>query len=423
MKSKSFMIAGNLLWLDDPMKIPILILITSCLLAPDQEPPKLKVRVIKEHLKNVPPFLLKRCSEDRRYRSIRSHGGDPATEQAVVDALRFLKNTQSESGNWPSDRTRPVAMTALGLLCFLGHGEITQSEEFGEAVKNAINFLITTAVNNKGKLASDFRDHRWPYEHAVATYALAEAYSLCEKGMGEKITNLKRAMEVCGQFLIDHQHQGGGWDYAFSGDSARGGDTSLTTWSLLALKSCRESGFDFINMTRCYKKGVDYIERMQMPSGAIGYSTPNLHGGQDGTTLAALGATSFQIWKSVASKVPQKAARFIDKEMKFDWNTPDSDLYGLFFAAQTMFRQGGDQWSRFQEKFFPQIFENQAPGGFFLPTNHGDWKTINAVNPSYTLSSPYGVHFRTCLATLTLQTYYRVNRAHGTITVPKISKN
>ena len=147
---------------------------------------------------------------------------------------------------------------------------------------------------------------------------------------------------------------------------------------------------------------------MQMVSGAIGYSSPNRWANQDGTTLTALGATCFQIWDSPASRVARKAVRFIDTEMKFDWNSPDSDLYGLFFASQTMFRNGGPEWERYQKMVFPQVLENQAPGGFFLAPNHGEIATIRALNGYYALATPASVHYRTCLATLTLETYYRI---------------
>lgn len=370
------------------------------------EPPvEITPPAIEEHLKNVPPYLLPRCTAERRLAAIEKRGGDPAAEKAVIDALRFLKGSQDKDGSWKV--RADVGLTALSLLCFLGHGETTQSEEFGDTVKGAIEFLIQTAVKNRGKLTTDFRDHHWPYEHAIATYALAEAYALCEKGYGEEIKQLERAVEVCGQFIIDAQHQGGGWDYAYSGDSARGGDVSQTTWHLLALQACKYTGLDFTNLIRSSKKGLDYIERMQMASGAIGYSSPHLR--YDGTALAALRATTFQIWKSPATKVARKAVRFIDKELEFDWNSPNADLYGLFFASQTMFRNDGPEWGRYQKMVFPQVLENQAPGGFFLAPNHGDRDTMTPIAPYYTLPTPYGVHYRTCLAILTLETHYRIH--------------
>ena len=78
----------------------------------------------------------------------------------------------------------------------------------------------------------------------------------------------------------------------------------------------QSSGLDFANLRPCYKKGLEYIERMQVSSGAIGYSSPSLLHEQNLTTLAAVGATCFQIWKSSAAKVPRKAVRFIDKEFR-----------------------------------------------------------------------------------------------------------
>ena len=73
--------------------------------------------------------------------------------------------------------------------------------------------------------------------------------------------------------------------------------------------------------------------------------------GSDGTTLAAVGALCFQIWKSSASKVARKAVRFMDKEMKFDWNTADSDLYGHYYAVQCMINNGGPEWGTLQQAF------------------------------------------------------------------------
>lgn len=135
------------------MKIPILFLLAFAFVCPGQQ-----VTTPEDRLKNVPAFLLPRCSKDRRLAAIKENGGDPSAEQAVIDALRFLKNTQHPKGYWSSERRRPLAMTSLGLLCFLGHGETTQSEEFGETVKKALNYLLISAVKKRGMMASDFNE-------------------------------------------------------------------------------------------------------------------------------------------------------------------------------------------------------------------------------------------------------------------------
>jgi hypothetical protein len=356
---------------------------------------------------NIPTAMKKRCSKADRLQRLTSNGGIEKCEDAVVESLRWLKESQNKDGSWCSNNT--IGMTGLALLSYLGHCETAQSEEFGETVLAAMTFLIDKAMKNNGKLGSDFKNNHWCYEHAIAVYALAEGYTLCVKSFGENINQLEDAVMASGQFMINSQHTGGGWDYAYSEDSARGGDISIVGWHLQALKACKFTGLDFKNITQCYKKGLDYVESCQMASGAIGYSGPQLHG--DGTTLAAVGALCFQIWKTSATKVARKAVRFMDKEMKFDWNTADSDIYGHYYAVQCMINNGGPEWERYNKLFRDQVLDNQNKDGSYKPIGGG--AKINAVAASFAGGSPFATHYRTCLATLMLESYYRFLPATG----------
>ena len=184
---------------------------------------------------NIPASMKKRCSRADRLSRLNSNGGTEKCEDAVVNGLRFLKKTQNKDGSWCAQKQ--VGMTGLALLAFLGHCETTMSEEFGETVFSAITYLVNKAMKNKGKLGTDFKDNHWCYEHAIAVYAIAEAYTLCQKSFGENIPNLPEAVQASSQFLINSQHQKGGWDYAYSEDSGRGGDLSIVGWHLQALQS------------------------------------------------------------------------------------------------------------------------------------------------------------------------------------------
>jgi len=352
---------------------------------------------------NIPAISSKRCTLADRMARLLNNGGNKECEDSVVSALRWLKETQNKNGSWTHDK--PVGMTGLALLAFLGHCETAGSEEFGETVLAATIYLVDLSMKNKGKISSDLKDTHWCYEHAIAVYALAEAYTLCVKGFEENITQLEEAVMASGQFLINSQHKGGGWDYAYREDSSRGGDVSIVGWHLQALKACKYTGLDFANMTRCYKKALDYVERMQLASGAIGYASPALHGGQDGTTLAAVGALCFQIWKSPSNRVARKAIRFMDKEMKFDWNTADSDLYGHYYAVQGMINHGGTAWESYNTLFRDQVLDNQDQNGSFKVVGGG--AKIKAVGASFAGDGGHARHYRTCLATLMLESYYR----------------
>lgn len=362
---------------------------------------------------NIPTAMQKRCSRGDRLQRLTSNGGNEQCEEAVMASLRWLKQTQNKDGSWVDGQK--VGMTGLALLAYLGHCETAQSEEFGETVLAAITYLVNIAMKNDGKIAVDFKENHWCYEHGIAVYALSEAYTLCVKSFGENIVGLEEAVLASGQFLINSQHESGGWEYRYDVDNSRGGDTSIVGWHLQALKAAKYTGLPFKNVDKCAKAGIEYIESMQADSGAIGYSSPNgIHG--DGTSLAAVGALCAQIWESSSNRVARKACKFIDKNMKFDWDTDDSDLYGHYYAAQAMLNNGGEAWTKYNKLFRDQVLNNQIKSdkednGSYKILNNG--AKISAPGSSYQGKTPFNVHYRTCLATLMLESYYRFLPATG----------
>jgi len=348
---------------------------------------------------NIPASMKKRCSRADRLARLDANGGTAKCEDAVVNGLRFLKKTQNKDGSWSDQKN--VGMTGLALLAYLGHCETTMSEEFGETVFSAITYLVNKAMKNKGKLATDFKDNHWCYEHAIAVYAIAEAYTLCQKSFGENIPNLPEAVQASTQFLINSQHQKGGWDYAYSEDSGRGGDTSIVAWHLQALKAANHTGLEFKNLKRSVRAALEYYGTCRTSEGTFGYSGPSQKG--DGVTLGAAGALSYQIWDKSSSKEARGACKFIDEHAKFDWNTDDSDLYGHYYATQCMINFGGDPWKRYNKKFRDQVLNNQLPDGSFKPAGFGAFKGSNV----------FGKHYRACLSILMLEVYYRFLPATG----------
>lgn len=353
---------------------------------------------------NIPVAMKKRCSLADRLARLEANGGNKECEDAVVNALRWFQKTQNKDGSWTKDRK--VSMTSLALLAYLGHCETAQSEEFGETVFNAVTYLVNSAMKNNGKLADDFKNDHWCYDHAIAVYAIAEAYTLCVKSFGEGIPNLAEAVQKSGQFMINSQHKKGGWDYGYKEDSKRGGDTSIVGWHVQALKACKHTDLEFKNMSKCSREALKYMESCQMSSGAIGYSGPKLHGDQDGTTLAAVGALCFQMWDKSSDSVVRKACKFIDKNMKFEWSGADSDIYGHYYAAQCMINYGGDYWKKYNNLFRDQVLNAQHKEGYFNDVATGKDK-IKAVGATFKGNGSTSKHYRTALATLMLEVYYR----------------
>ena len=343
---------------------------------------------------NIPTAMKKRCTKADRLQRLKESGGTPECEDAVVKSLQWLKETQAKDGSWTGKKT---SMTGLALLCFLGHCETAGSEEFGETVLAAITFLVDKSMANNGKLGDDLKNRSWCYEHAIATYALAEAYTLCVKSFKENIPNLEQAVMDSGQFMINSQHAGGSWSYGY--DESKSGDTSIVGWQMQALKACKFTGLDFANLKKCAKKGLDFLEQMQAPSGALGYRSPNgLHG--DGTTLGAVGALCFQIWDNSSNREARNAIKFMHKNMALKTDDANYDLYGHYYAAQAMINHGGKEWDNYNDNFRDDLLKRQQNNGSFvgLKNKHGG-----------------NAHYNSCLATLMLETYYRFLPGTGQI--------
>jgi hypothetical protein len=203
---------------------------------------------------NIPTVMRKRCSKEDRLERLKSNGGTEACEEAVVNALDWFQTTQGKDGSWSNQYK--VAMTGLALLAYLGHCETPLSEKYGETVTKAITFLVDVGTKNKGKMGSDFKSNAWVYEHAIATYALAEAYTFC-KELSINLPNLRETVQDCGQTIIDGQNPHGGWTYRF--EEINRNDTSVMGWCLQALKACKHTGIEFRNMTKCVRDGLDAI--------------------------------------------------------------------------------------------------------------------------------------------------------------------
>lgn len=349
---------------------------------------------------NIPVSMKKRCSAADRLARLEANGGNAACEDAVVKSLQWLKKTQSKDGSWTKDRK--VSMTAFALLTYLGHCETAQSEEFGESVFSAVTYLTNFAMKNNGKLADDFKDNHWCYDHAIAVYALAEAYTLCVKSFGENIPNLAEAVQKSGQFMINSQHNSGGWEYSYQKDNRRGGDTSIVGWHIQALKACKHTGLDFKGVAKCSREALKYMASCQASSGAIGYTSPKIKAGCDGTSLAAVGALCFQMWDKSSDSVVRKACKHIDKNMKLDWGSKEShdgDIYGHYYAAQCMINYGGDYWKKYNKLFRDQVLKAQ--------NKDGSIKSVAGGSGLYKGNGETSTHYRTCLATMMLEVYYR----------------
>jgi hypothetical protein len=343
---------------------------------------------------HLPERLRKRCSQEDRLQRLQEHGGTEKCEEAVVRALDWLQKTQNNDGSW--ENSNKSAMTGLALLAYLGHCETPLSEKYSDTVLRAMTYLIDLGMRNNGKLIprGQEKGNGWVYEHGIATYALGEATTFC-KELGINVPDLQTVTQQAGQFIIDNQHQSGGWDYRYSEDSGRGGDLSVTAWQIQALKACHQTGLDFRNMRPCISKAMAYVEARAGDSGGFSY-TGKANGHGKYWNLTGAGMLCLQMWDKGSAGSVRAGGKYLRKHSKFKYADKDhgSDLYCHYYESQAMMNRGGEYWDTYNRNFRDEILAAQDADGSFKASGSGKHGTNR-------------VHYRTCLCTLMLEVYYR----------------
>ena len=333
----------------------------------------------------IPASMKKRCSAKDRIERLLKEGGKEEYEDQVVNALGWLQKTQQDDGSWNA-QGKPAAMTGLALLAYLGHCETPLSPEFGETVQNAIVYLIANGKKNGGGLATSTANNEWCYEHPIATYALAEAYTLC-KEFRIAIPGLEETVLAAGNLIIGNQNDNGGWAYAYA-TSGGHTDTSVVCWQMQALKACKTTELEFNGLEKSAKRGIEYLETCTAENGTVGYAGP---GGK--TTMTPGGSLCYQQWGKGKRSLTRKGIKWMTENNDFDYKV-HGNLYMHYYAAQAMINEGGATWSKYNKKTMVNLAENQL--------DDGSWP-----KPGKAGHGMSSTHYATCLATLMMETYYR----------------
>jgi hypothetical protein len=350
---------------------------------------------------NLPPGIRKRCSNADRIERLKEMGGTKECDDAVIKALDWLQTNQSANGSWTGGN-KPAAMTGLALLAYLGHCETPISQKYGETVVRAITYLVDLGLKNDGKLSENPNSKHWPYDHAIATYALAEAAMFC-KQMNYDIPHLAELTQQAGQFIIDNQHtRSGGWDYNYDRAGNRGGDLSIAAWHIQALKACDHTGLAFKGLKKSLRDGARYVAGLSNDRGGFGYTGSNSHNSEY-DTLTGAGVLCLQIAGMENTKEARSGIQYIRKNSKFEYDTQFADLYGHYYEAQAMMNRGGKDWDWYNNMFREQLLKSQLTNGSWPAPGGKSGGKIRAVAPQYTSNEVY----RVCLNTLMLEVYYR----------------
>ncbi len=333
-----------------------------------------------------------------------SGGGTRQSERAVAGALNWLARHQSRDGSWSLTNYKAnckdpscsgdakvgsyeSAATALALLPFLGAGQTHKSGIYKKTVYAGVAYLI----KNQKPIDGDLRMGQTMYAHGLAAIALCECYGIS----GDK--QVGRAAQAALNFIMQAQDPaGGGWRYG----PREPGDTSVTGWQLMALKSGQmayltvspvvfERAKVFLKLCSGGKHGGLFS---YMPAGQVA----------NGDIRAV---TSVSLLCHQYMHMPRTDPAMIEGTTLLMQNLPDPNVrnvYYWYYATQVMHNQPGPNWDTWNRKMRRTLIDAQCKENECAA---GSWDPLKP-NPD-AWGAQGGRLMMTSLSALTLEVYYR----------------
>ncbi len=312
------------------------------------------------------------------------------SEAAVERGLRWLAAHQQKDGSWHFNHddicqgqcrnagTEPTTTggTAIVLLPFLGAGYTHQTGQYQEVVRRGLYYLGNRALITPH--GADLQEGTM-YAQGLSTIALCEAYAMTDD------KPLKDIAQSAIDFIVYAQdRKGGGWRYT----PGEPGDTTVTGWQLMALKSGQMANLNVPSPT--IFKAKDFLTSVQCEGGArYGYmnTTP-----RPTTTAIGLLMRMYTGWQRDNIALRQGVVYHLSK-----WGPSPDNMYYNYYGTQVLHHWGGPEWDRWNRTMRDQLIRTQASSGH----EAGSWYFAGG------RGAVGGRIYNTAMAVMTLEVYYR----------------
>jgi hypothetical protein len=346
---------------------------------------------------SMPEFQIKNDFSGRsttgRGKLVGQQGGSEASERAVKLGLQWLAERQEADGGWnfkhgddsPGSLAEcRTAATGLALLAFLGAGHTQRvgSGEYRTQVGRGLQFLTGKIKYGAdgGDLRGKVTGNEGMYAHAIATLALCEAFAM------SRDSKLKNPAQRAIDFIVSAQEKtGGGWRYK----PGEPGDTTVTGWQLMALKSAKAGQLKVPDET--VKKAAAFLDSVLADGGAQYRYLPG-GGSTPGVTAIGVLCRMYLGW-TPENPALEKGVTTLD-ELGPDPN----NLYYNYYATQALHHWGGKPWSKWNTVMRERLVKSQVQEG----KGAGSWNPTGDHG-----SGPGGRLYQTTLSIMTLEVYYR----------------
>jgi len=342
---------------------------------------------------------------------------DKGPVAASIDAaLQWLARHQDDDGRWDADQfmkhdpegqrcdgpgiaVHDVGVTGLAMLAMLGSGSTLRNGPFRDHLKRAAHWLRNQQQEN-GLIGTN-ASHDFVYDHAIAAFALCEAYGLSNYNVLKPVA--QRAID----YLESHRNPYAVWRYQPRDND---NDTSVTTWAVAACASAKYFGLQ-VN-ENALQLAATWYDQVTSPDGRAGYTKqgepssrkPGDHAQRfpvelgEGMTAAALYGRLLLGQDPKKKRVLVAAAdRLLAKPPA--WKPDRIDAVYWYFGTFAMFQMGGKYWGAWQDAL-AALPGNQRTDGSFA----GSWDPVGVWD------GDGGRVFVTALYALALQTSHRYTK-------------
>jgi hypothetical protein len=332
-------------------------------------------------------------TQEQRARLVAGRGGNQASEDAVEQGLAWLAEHQRQDGGWhlnhqegqcncshPGTVGTSTGATGLALLPFLGAGYTHQQGKYKEVVDRGLYYLTGRMIETAH--GGDLQEGTM-YSQGIAAIALCEAYAMT----GDK--QLQPYAQKAIDFIVYAQHPRGGWRYL----PGAPGDTTVTGWQVMALKSARLAGLYVPSHVTELAK--EYLDSVQDPGGVFyGYQRP---GKDSGPTSVATLLRMYLGWQRNDSRLVGAYAFLAGQ------GPSTTNMYFNYYATQVLHHHGGSDWERWNIRMRDFLIARQAQKGH----EKGSWYFEDDYGKAG------GRLYTTAVCTMILEVYYRHMPLYG----------
>ena len=278
----------------------------------------------------------------------------PQTQVAIDRGLAWLAAKQREDGSFGSGGGfgRNVAVSALAGIAMLSSGSTPGRGPFGSNVNRAVDFVLSVAKLNGFLHVKEQESYGPMYGHGFATLFLAEVYGMSHR------TDVREKLDRAVRLIVRTQNNEGGWRYQPEPKEA---DISATVCQIMALRAARNAGLHVPKETvdRC----IEYVKKCQNSDGGFRYQL--VRRGESAFPRSAAGVVALHSGGQYQGKEIDRGLTYLRRFLpggrmaRYEGHF----FYGHYYAAQAMWRAGGEAWNEWYPAIRDTLLRDQLPDG------------------------------------------------------------